>query len=169
MRSLMAIRANATSIGVRVTRSFVRYGMTRTRRFCGLQPRSANNRSRNPHRAGWKAKAKVSSAHSNSYFETTSIRIFPRVHAILHLTVARAGTITPRPRKDGHDGENCCRYCENIVNITRREINSALNASRKVLSNKELVPPAKWPLSCDTKTTCPSSLVQVSLVPKFRL
>src|SRR5271170_4114617 len=119
----MAIRANATSIGVRVTRSYVRNGMTRTRGVRGFQPRSAKKCSRIPHRTSLKAKAKVCSPQSKSY----------------------------------------------IVNITLYEINRFLKSSHKLLRDKGLVLFPKWPNTCGTKTTCPLSVVQVSLVPEFRI
>jgi hypothetical protein len=167
MRSLMAILANARSTGVRVTRSFVRNGMTRTRGFSDFQPRSAEKRSRKPHRTGLKAKAKVCSPNSKSYFETNTELFFAKVHAILFLILVGVGTITHGLSVIGRDRENCSRYCENIVNITLREINRAFNTSHKMLPNKELALFPKWPISCGTNTTCPLSLVPVSLVPNF--
>jgi hypothetical protein len=165
----MAIRANATSIGVRVTRSYVRNGMTRTRGVRGFQPRSAKKCSRIPHRTGLKAKAKVCSRRGKSYIETNTPLFFARVHAILLLVVVSVGTITLGLRVIRRNREKCCRYCENIVNITLYEINRFLNSSHKLLRDKGLVLFPKWPNTCGTKTTCPLSVVQVSLVPEFRI
>ncbi len=169
MRSLMALRANARSKGVRVSRTPVQDALARTRRFADSELRGAAAFVRKPCRKASRVDANVCSPRSNSYIETKVVRIFARMHAIQLLTVAGIGTITLGLRMNGHDGENCCRYCENNVNISLPKINRFLSESHKVLRNKYLDLFPNWPISCGTKPTCPLSVVRVSLVPKFRL
>jgi hypothetical protein len=169
MRSLMALRAAARSKGARASCTPARGELARTRRFAHAELRAAAAFLRTTYRRGSKAKANVCSPNSNSYIETSAVRVYAGTHAIHLLAVAGTCTITPGLRMNLHRGENCCRYCENIVNITLYEINRFLNATHKLLRNKELVLFPNWPLSCGTKTTCPLSVVRVSLVPKFRL
>jgi hypothetical protein len=169
MRSLMTFRVGAKSKSIQVSRAHVRSERARARRFANVKVRSASKFFQKPHRTALKAKAKVCSPHSHSYIETSAVRVFARMQAIVVLTMAGTGTITLGLLMDREDWENSCRNCENIVNIPLHEIDSGLSSSRKVLHNKGLVPFANWPLGCTAKITCPSSLVQVSLVPRFRI
>ncbi len=169
MRSLMALRADARSKGVRVSRTSVRGELARTRRFADFELRGAAEFLRKPYRKDSKVEANVCSPDSNSYIETRAVRVFARMRATQLLTVDGTGTIALGLNLNGHNGENCCRYCENNVNISLTEIDRLFGASHKVLRIKDLDLYPKWPISCGTKPTCPLSVVRVSLVPKFRL